>query len=276
MPSWSDGDGGGSLNEGLAKIVGYGDGTGDMLCFASAGNIAQRHWCGPLQRDTAGYHLWTEGHRQNVVTTWGDDRVSVELYGKGCDRLELLVYDATTSKLVGKSPAGCDASPSGCPVAVVRFLPVVGRRYYVKVRGEQAAGEGREPFHLVVLGGNLQHTTAAGSIPFPADGAAALAVGAVDAEGQRLGYSSCGGGKLRKPDFVAEVPFPSLWRDRPFAGTSAAAPQAAALAALMWSREPGWTASRMTRQLQQSALSLGRKGHDCETGHGLLALHPLP
>jgi hypothetical protein len=272
MPSWSDGEGGGTINSAVAKTVGDGKGAGDVLFFASAGNIAQRHWAGPVQRDSAGYHQWAEGHHNNPITPWPGERVSVELYGKGCQDLEVVVYCAESNQPVGRSLACCTGSPSGCPCAAVRFLPEVGNHYYVRVRCD-LAGKQAAPFHLVVLGGGLHYTNAKGSVACPADGAGALAVGAVDSDGLRLNYSSCGpNSSLPKPDFVAEVPFPSLWRDRPFAGTSAAAPQAAGLAALVWGRHPDWTAAKLADVLRQTARDLGPKGHDDETGHGLLVL----
>src|SRR5262249_26692420 len=61
MPSWSDGEGGGTINTALAQLVGSGRQADDLLFFASAGNIAQRHWGGTLQRDAAGFHQWTAG-----------------------------------------------------------------------------------------------------------------------------------------------------------------------------------------------------------------------
>ena len=274
MPSWSDGEGGGEVNAALAQIVGGGEEAGDMLCFASAGNTAQRHWSGPLQRDASGFHWWAEGHRNNGVVPWGNERVSVELYGQGCDPLELLVHESGTGKLVGSAPASRAGSPCGCPVAVVRFQPQTDTKYFVRVQCDKAASADKgEPFHLVVLGGTLRYTTASGSISFPADSSAALAVGAVDGDGERLTYSSCGpNSPLPKPDFVAQVPFPSLCRDRAFAGTSAAAPQAAALAALLWSRQPASSAAAVRKVLRESARDLGPGGHDLETGYGLMVL----
>jgi subtilisin family serine protease len=68
------------------------------------------------------------------------------------------------------------------------------------------------------------------------------------------------------------VPFPSAWRGRPFSGTSASAPQAAALAALWWSRYPGWTGMQVRTALRSSARDLGPPGHDFETGYGMIAL----
>src|SRR5262245_11551755 len=153
--------------------------------------------------------------------------------------------------------------------AVVRWTPLPQHRYEVRVRATRAGSHHAEPFHLVVLGGGLQHPTAPGSIPCPADGRAACAVGAVGTEGRRHGYSSCGpNSRVPKPDFVAEVPFPSLWRDRPFAGTSAAAPQAAGIAALLCGRHPDWTARQVTTAMRAAAVDLGPPGHDCETGYG--------
>jgi hypothetical protein len=73
---------------------------------------------------------------------------------------------------------------------------------------------------------------------------------------------------------VAPVPFPSLFRARPFAGTSAAAPQAAALAALWYSRNPAWGADKVRSALCTSARFLGTMGmsHNVETGYGLIQL----
>jgi subtilisin family serine protease len=75
-----------------------------------------------------------------------------------------------------------------------------------------------------------------------------------------------------KPDFVAPVPFASAWRPKPFGGTSAAAPQAAALAALVWSRHPDRTAAEVRSALRSAALDLLTPGHDWETGYGLVRL----
>ena len=100
-----------------------------------------------------------------------------------------------------------------------------------------------------------------------------VAVGAVTNDGQRASYSSCGpNSPLPKPDLVAMVPFPSLWRARPFAGTSAAAPQAAGLAALWWCRHREAVANEVREGLRSAARDLGPPGHDYETGYGLVGL----
>ncbi|HYV37277.1 MAG TPA: S8 family serine peptidase [Gemmataceae bacterium] len=269
MPSWSDGEGGGDVHAALAKIVG-----GDMLFCASAGNLAQRHWSGAVNPDADGFHQWTPDCKDNAVIPWGDERVSVELYGPSCRDLELQVLDSATGTVLGRCRAGLENSQCGCCNAVVRFQPRAGQQYVARVRRPNAETSDKSAaFHIVVLGGGLQETTAAGSIPFPGDGKAVHAIGAVDSGDQRLSYSSCGSNSaLPKPDFVAAIPFPSAWREKPFAGTSAAAPQAAALAALVWALHPAWTAAQISQYLAGQARDLGPIGHDCETGHGLLHL----
>jgi subtilisin family serine protease len=271
MPSWSDGEGGGPVNEALAEIIGAGTSPGDLLCFASAGNTAQRHWQGLFHDAGARFHEWSPGRIDNGLTPWGNDEVSVEMCWQPSANYLVLVRDASTGQVVGKSPGhqGRRGKRRRC-CAVVRFMPQPGHLYQVRVQRLRAE-TGR--FHLVVLGGCLACATAQGSIACPADGPAVIAVGAVDRAGLRVCYSSCGPNSHRpKPDFVATVPFPSQWRRQPFTGTSAAAPQAAALAALLWSRFPLWNAHQVRSAMQESAQDLGPAGHDYETGYGLIRL----
>lgn len=274
MPSWSDGEGGGPVHEALAKVLGTGREPGDLLCVASAGNTAQRHWSGPFQGDGGGFHLWRAGLVDNRIRPWGIERVSVELCCPSDARYQVQVFDSTLGSEVSRSTTG--AQSRRC--AVVRFNPEAGHRYRVRVRHIDGSNDSfhDDPFHLVVLGGELECTTARGSIPFPGDGPRVLAIGAVDKDGKRMSYSSCGPNSPQpKPDFVATVPFTTLGRDRPFTGTSAAAPQVAGLAALCWSRHPSWTASQVRETLQAWARDLGEPGHDCETGFGMIVL-PSP
>jgi hypothetical protein len=266
MPSWSDGEGDGPVHEALTRILGNGNEPCDLLCFASAGNIAQRHWAGPFDGDTRDFHQWQPGQIDNPLTPWGIDQVSVELCWRPGADYDLYAYDSTSGAEVGHSLA---RSAERCS-AVARFTPRAQHTYRVRVH--LAAGK-PGPFHLAALGSGLGCATARGSIPFPGDGPEVIAVGAVDADGRRTGYSSCGpNSRQPKPDLVAAVPFASLWRPRPFAGTSAAAPQAAGLAALLWARHPEWTAKQVRQALCDAARDLGPPGHDYETGYGLIRL----
>jgi subtilisin family serine protease len=266
MPTWSDGEGGGEVHRGLDPLL------GDVLFFASAGNTAQRHWCGLFSPNNSGWHQWQDGTAVNTLTPWGKERIAVELYGPTHASFELSISDLATGERIDSSVLHVDATGKAGR-AVVRFEPDPDAKYQVKVRCVDAAMPRMEAFHLVALGGSLEHTTARGSIPFPGDGAKVLAVGAVDARGDRVPYSSCGpNSRLPKPDFVATVPFPSVCRQKPFAGTSAAAPQAAGLAAVLWSSQPERTPAQITQSLRDSAIDLGPPGHDPETGYGLIRL----
>ena len=266
MPSWSDGEGGGEVHRGLAPIL------RDVLFFASAGNTAQRHWCGMFTPNDAGWHQWQDESAENTLTPWGKERVAVEFYGPTHSSFEVSIWHRASGRLVGRSLLQTDATKKAGR-AVVRFEPTAGAAYQVKVRCVDSPIPKREAFHLVVLGGSLEHATSRGSIPFPGDGAQVTAVGAVDGKNERLYYSSCGpNSRLPKPDFVATVPFPSLCRERPFAGTSAAAPQAAGLAARLWSSHADWSAAQVTQALREAAVDLGPPGHDWETGYGLIRL----
>jgi subtilisin family serine protease len=267
MPSWSDGEGGGEVHAELACLLGSGDAPGDLLCFASAGNTAQRHWSGVFHDGGHGIHEWQPGKETNELRPWGETKVSAELYWQTTADYDLRVWDETAKAEVARSLAREGAKRYA---AVARFVPKAQHIYTVRIGLAHGAAGG---FHLVALGASLQYANARGSIAFPADGPAVVAVGAVSLDGQRMTYSSCGPNSMQpKPDVVAPVPFASLWRARPFSGTSASAPQAAALAALWWSRYPGWTAARVRAALCSSARDLGPPGHDYETGYGLIAL----
>jgi subtilisin family serine protease len=271
MPTWSDCEGHGRFHEELTRILGTGDKTGDVLFFASAGNTALRHWCGSFQDDGDGYHVWKRANgaawTENSLSPWGRDRVSVELCCAARSDLEVIVTDATTRQIVGRSRS---LDSGGYGNAVVGFMPEGGHEYRVRVRRERKTAD---RFHLVVLGGGLRFAICEGSIPFPGDGREVLAVGAVDHSGRRFSYSSCGPRRgATKPEFVAAVPFPSDWRIRPFTGTSAAAPQAAALAALLWSHHTEWNAQRVRETLTSSARPCSSDSPTWEMGRGLIHL----
>src|SRR5262249_20138608 len=155
-----------------------------------------------------------------TLTPWSNERVAVELYGPTRSAFEVSVWNAESGDLVGRSRLETDATKQAGR-AVVRFEPASKTKYQIKIRCLNEPASKLEAFHLVVLGGTLEHARSRGSIPFPGDGARVKAVGAVDGKNVRTYYSSCGpNSPLPKPDFVATVPFPNSSRKKPFDGTS--------------------------------------------------------
>lgn len=275
MPSWSDGEGGGDFHHKLRRILQDGNSSSkeafpETLFFACAGNTALRHWMGLFHAGTDGFHQWQPGQTINNLQPWNADRVSVELYCPAATQYEITVRDENGKEVSRSKPVSGTSGPS----IAARFTPESQSTYQVRV-GLKKGKPGN--FHLVVLGGTLSNVTSEGSIACPADGPEVIAIGAVTYDGRRLAYSSCGSvSPLLKPDLVAPVPFPTTVRSQAFTGTSAAAPQAAALAAVLWSRHPKWTAKEVHTNLVQFAHDVGRPGPDLETGYGMIALPNAP
>ncbi|MFO0865212.1 MAG: S8 family serine peptidase [Gemmataceae bacterium] len=270
VPSWSDGDGGGPIHRDLERILGDGSRPGDVLFFASAGNTALRHLSGNLGVDKDGWHHWRPGEVHNRLQPWGTEPVLVELYGSLRRNVVLQIVDNATGTVCAEGRPRFESADPAWTRASVRIEPMPGHSYSVRLFA--ASGGTGNRFHVVVLGGNLEISSPEGSVPFPGDGRGVIAVGAVDREGKRLAYSSCGVEGGPRPDMVGVVPFPCKGREKPFSGTSAAAPQAAAIAAVLWSRHPEWTAAQVKQALRHHARDVGPEGVDNETGHGLARL----
>ncbi len=268
MPSCSDGEGGGTVHRDLDTVLGPGAGAHDLLCFASAGNTTDRHWGGPFHDGGNGYQEWAPGKTDNPLRPWSSEQVAVHLYSRPGAGYELTVLAAAGDRVIAR--ARTDDAQTDRVAAVVRFQPESGHTYRVRVRLTHGpAGS----FHLTSMFASVEYRSQPASVCFPADGAHVVAMGAVDTDGNRQWYSACGPNSARpKPDLVATVPFPSLWRERPFGGTSAAAPQGAALAALWWSRHPQWNADQVRNSMRSTARDLATPGHDWETGFGLIHL----
>ncbi|MFG1645877.1 S8 family serine peptidase [Amycolatopsis sp. NPDC049252] len=87
--------------------------------------------------------------------------------------------------------------------------------------------------------------------------------------------SSTGGTTRSKPDITAaDGVSTSVTGFQPFFGTSAAAPHAAAIAALLLSGKPTATPAEIRTALVSSAIDLGAPGFDTVTGNGLIMTGP--
>src|SRR5262249_25655883 len=94
MPSWSDGEGGGDIEERLQKLLGTGGRSGDALFFASVGNTALRHWRGSFHAGPGGWHEWRAGKSDNILAPWTTEPISIELYCRGFATYDLRIEDA--------------------------------------------------------------------------------------------------------------------------------------------------------------------------------------
>ncbi|WP_410672982.1 S8 family serine peptidase [Amycolatopsis sp. cmx-4-68] len=87
--------------------------------------------------------------------------------------------------------------------------------------------------------------------------------------------SSTGGATRSKPDITAaDGVATSVTGFQPFFGTSAAAPHAAAIAALLLSGKPTASAAQIRSALVSSAIDLGTPGFDTVTGNGVIMAGP--
>jgi hypothetical protein len=87
--------------------------------------------------------------------------------------------------------------------------------------------------------------------------------------------SATGGTTRLKPDITAaDGVSTSVTGFQPFYGTSAAAPHAAAIAALLLSGKPAATSAQIRTALVSSAIDLGAPGFDTVTGNGIIMAGP--
>ncbi|MBO8164269.1 MAG: S8 family serine peptidase [Brevibacillus sp.] len=118
---------------------------------------------------------------------------------------------------------------------------------------------------LVAAAGNESSRVA-----YPAGYPTVIAVGAVDQNNKVIYQSNTG------PELNLVAPGWSIYTTKmggsywSFKGTSAAAPQVAAAAALILARHPNMTPLEVRQLLYHTAVDLGPKGWDRQTGYGLL------
>lgn len=256
-----------------------------VVFVAPTGNLAGSHWQGRYQGGTVGgiddggtneddtgddllrfgnvtrNYLAGRGGRATVWLSWDPSRAGANFTA------ELYRHDGNGTVLVARSqPYAADGVPNERIVARLE-----GGTYYVVVRGPPNATGTR--VRLVSPTHRLQSTTAAGSLVAPATGQGVVGVGAYDRSADRVEpYSSRGptaDGRLGV-DLVAPSRHAVAGYDAPFVGSSAAAPYAGALAALVLDAEPGLSPRAVEFRLERAAVDVGPGGTDAVSGHGLV------
>jgi uncharacterized repeat protein (TIGR01451 family) len=281
-----------ALNYGSKKKGTSGTWEGD---FADGGVVAA-----PVDGKGGRYHLFgtntyntVTAQGNSVVLSWSDP------YGASANDYDLYVVDSTGRNLISSSTTVqngsqdpfeiCDTPTNGSRIVVVR-----------------ASGAARF-LHLDTLGGGLElntsgetfgHSCATNAFsvaavdvhtayPNPFIGGASEPVENFSSDGPRRvfyqadgtpitfgNYTNSGGALRAKPDITAadgvSTTLPALSGLNPFFGTSAAAPHAGAIAALVKSYAPGVTPAQMRAILTTTALDIEGAGYDYNSGFGIV------
>lgn len=121
---------------------------------------------------------------------------------------------------------------------------------------------------LVAAAGNDGDSTA----NYPAYHPDVVSVAATDRNDNKASFSNC------NSDVEVAAPGVDIWSTTPgntyatLDGTSMATPHASGVAAMIWSRNPGWTATQVRNQLNSTADDLGSSGRDNCFGYGRVNL----
>lgn len=250
--------------------------------FSSSGNYGAGHWMGSFQDDGSGWHQFAPGQRllrvdigadesAGFLLTWDgwpstDQDYGFYLFWQGIDGgLQLMGF--SDSAQTGVQPPG---------EFIVSFGPPRGH-YFLAIKRQGGDKPGR--FNLYSLAQNLPDNMPEGSVVSPATARSAIAVGATNGFDQVQAYSSQGptGDGRMKPDLVApDAVTTATYGYQGFPGTSASAPHAAGVAAVLLSAYPWWTADDLATFMTRNAVPLGPEGRSNAWGYGRVQLGALP
>jgi uncharacterized repeat protein (TIGR01451 family) len=263
----------GPVSLGGGRIHSFGDATFNAV--VNGGNGVDLFWADPLGASTNDYDLFLlDPTGTSVIAS------SLNLQNGTQDPYERLdVFPGSGSQIVIVKTSGAD-----------RFLHLVTSRGRLS-RSTAGATRGHS---AAATAFGIAAVDASTSYPFPFSGGAANPVETFSSDGPRRiffnpdgspitpgNFSSTGGSVLQKPDFTAaDGVSTSLYSFDPFYGTSAAAPHAGSIAALLLSYDPTLSSTQVRNALTASALDIENPGPDRNSGVGIVmayeALQSLP
>jgi subtilisin family serine protease len=245
-----------------------------VVVVSSAGNQGDKHWLGPARDGDSDSIINVDGRDERLYLNNGDvteGKVDVFLRWDGA-RLSEQDYDLGLYReefggdtLVAQSAKAQD----GFGFARESITTTVSSGvYYLAITNFDANGS--QSLELMSGGNTLEPSVPHGSILPPADGSGVIGVGAFNYDdGHIPDYSSHGptdtgrlGVDVIAPTRVSTDTYPS------FAGTSAAAPHVAGLAALALDKDPSLSPQEVTSIFQESSVDAEAPRIDFETGYG--------
>ncbi|WP_225317769.1 MULTISPECIES: S8 family serine peptidase [Haloferax] len=260
----------------------------DTVFVAPAGNVARGHWSGRydrtrnellhfeggtrnfLQGDTRSVRVWLSWDKSrdgDNDATRGATRITDDTESGGRYVLELYRTDGRQTELVARS------SPVEGVSRTQRLVTRVDPgQHFLVVRGPSEATGDR--LTIVSPTTHLQYGDSKGSVVAPATARGVISVGAYDRNARRIEPFSARGptedGRLGI-DIVAPDRMSAIRTGESFVGTSAAAPYAAGVAALVLDAHPELSPRAVEALLETTATDVGPDGVDHAGGHGLIA-----
>ncbi|MCM1566481.1 MAG: fibronectin type III domain-containing protein, partial [Dehalobacter sp.] len=264
--------------------------SNNIVYVSSAGNEAQNHYQGTFRADNTGYYFHDfdpssagyspllvyipYGETVRVVLEWNDR------WGASSNDYDLILADLDGPPLVSSIE---EQNGDGYPVELVYWTNTDASGYYQIVVPKYAGVA--KTLELYVYGGYIAdgYYTSSDSIFGHAAVPKVIAVGAANADSpNKIAYYSSQGPvtisypsavKRNKPDIIGidgvSVTGAGSFSN-PFYGTSAAAPDVAAIAGLLWAQNPSKSASDIRTIITRGGVDLGTTGYDTIYGYGLL------
>ena len=261
-----------------------------VVVVSAAGNQAQVHYQGAFtDTDANSWHEFSPGDETInfqvgpgasalVILQWTNP------FGGSGDDYDLLIWDSTVTSVVGSggqdAQTGFDDPIEFSEVTCYDFVPCTFHASVFRYAGNA------QTLELFFLGGTpSEHIVTADSLFGQASVPGAIAAAAISASNSgnltAESYSSRGPSTIAFPSLVQRATPTITTIDcvsvsgvggfgSPFCGTSAAAPHAAAVAALLLQAKPSLTPSQVKNAMQSTAADRGAAGYDNTYGSGLV------
>jgi len=251
-----------------------------ILWVNAMGNAAERHYEATFtDSDANGWHEVSGNNEVISISATVGDTIDVFLTWKAWPTTDqdydLYLYDNSMNLVASSLYRQTGTEP---PTEAISYTVPSTGAYYLKIKKYNASIN----HHLELYSFNhdlTPHVTSS-SLMSPADAAGAMAVSAIPrgcwTSGPQEPFSSQGPTndgwtkpEISGPDGVSNYTYGS------FPGTSASSPHVAGTAALILSKNPGYSVSQLWSALTGSAIDMGISGQDNIYGYGRLNVPAL-